>query len=228
MGACWPHFRRPPRKIGRLGSCRTSWLSSKKRWTSWWGCQSFSLFLFFFFRAVNFGRPARWRVVRPRRKRKKQPRQTTDSSNGLLLNFLRPIVVLLLAVKLRWRLGGNLRERGNPPVVSWDVQTPERQSRGNLSCFIHAIDGWMDAWPSVAYAQHNKGPSPIHSEWRMRIGSSQRHWANEKTAFANIILAAACNFRSVLPADREGKKIDTNSDCVSEKKSILYVGLLWI
>ena len=50
--------------------------------------------------------------------------------------------------------------------------------------------------------------------------------ANEKTAFANIILAAACNFRSVLPADREGKKIDTNSDCVSEKKSILYVGLL--
>ena len=120
------------------------------------------------------------------------------------------------------------RERGNPPVVSWDVQTPERQSRGNLSCFIHAIDGWMDAWPSVAYAQHNKGPSPIHSEWRMRIGSSQRHWANEKTAFANIILAAACNFRSVLPADREGKKIDTNSDCVSEKKSILYVGLLWI
>ena len=30
--------------------------------------------------------------------------------------------------------------------------------------------------------------------------------ANEKTAFANIILAAACNFRSVLPADREEKK----------------------
>ena len=50
--------------------------------------------------------------------------------------------------------------------------------------------------------------------------------ANEKTAFANIILAAACNFWSVLPADRETKKIDTNSDCVSEKKSILYVGLL--
>ena len=70
------------------------------------------------------------------------------------------------------------RERGNPPVVSWDVQTPERQSRGNLSCFIHAIDGWMDAWPSVAYAQHNKGPSPIHSEWRMRIGSSQSQWEN--------------------------------------------------